>query len=505
MEKQDSRINEFKQYSQTAGRSDSHVHQHHQEQDARHNEPDRLQEAEKRLALQDELLREYRKQGIRSQYCRYAVSGCLFSLIIVIGFLVYWYQRSVMGSHFNNIVCGILALLFFTFAAVKLRSLQVGAEQELHIVTHSMIVNQEHYEQLQVSEPLSISSRRNLLIHDILPPLIGCLFLVAVTAGLCLFGSNRADRNSEQRITESYEQGLSLYQESSFTAASDALQYAIAKNYSPAKELNELCNVNAKYDSRQSYQSISPFKKIAENRLYSEYIRSEAQASLDQILDELYKEGIRNKNQHHYRQAANSFYHVAHENYKDSVALYSYCIAYNSATALSMNVAKSYLQDGVSAPQSESTREFGQEVQEYVEEQDKYYQQLKKEQELQFLRKLRSQTPYKGLDEKYIGQTKLGGWLSKTTQTERENGIIHTYNIYTFDYSTNYYFNATCENGFVVNYWHQKKPGAKTSQSKRTNDPYHAKDYVHPDDFYYDYYDDFWDYEDAEDYWEEYG
>lgn len=38
-----------------------------------------------------------------------------------------------------------------------------------------------------------------------------------------------------------------------------------------------------------------------------------------------------------------------------------------------------------------------------------------------------------------------------------------------------------------------------------TTDPYNAKDYAHPDDFYYDYYDDFWDYEDAEEYWEEYG
>lgn len=45
-----------------------------------------------------------------------------------------------------------------------------------------------------------------------------------------------------------------------------------------------------------------------------------------------------------------------------------------------------------------------------------------------------------------------------------------------------------------------KKPTVKPEQE---DDPYDAKDYAHPDDFYYDYYDDFWDYEDAEDYWEE--
>ena len=38
---------------------------------------------------------------------------------------------------------------------------------------------------------------------------------------------------------------------------------------------------------------------------------------------------------------------------------------------------------------------------------------------------------------------------------------------------------------------------------KSTKNP--ALDYYHPEDFYEDYYDDFWDYEDAEDYWEEYG
>lgn len=37
---------------------------------------------------------------------------------------------------------------------------------------------------------------------------------------------------------------------------------------------------------------------------------------------------------------------------------------------------------------------------------------------------------------------------------------------------------------------------------KEERDPYGAADYYDPDDFYFDYYDDFWDYEDAEEYWE---
>ena len=43
-----------------------------------------------------------------------------------------------------------------------------------------------------------------------------------------------------------------------------------------------------------------------------------------------------------------------------------------------------------------------------------------------------------------------------------------------------------------------------SSKSKSTlSDPYDAKSYAHPENLYYDYPDDFWDYEDAEDYWEE--
>lgn len=48
------------------------------------------------------------------------------------------------------------------------------------------------------------------------------------------------------------------------------------------------------------------------------------------------------------------------------------------------------------------------------------------------------------------------------------------------------------------------KPTPRPTTKPQTSDPYHASDYAHPEDFYYDYYDDFWDYEDAENYWERY-
>ena len=42
-----------------------------------------------------------------------------------------------------------------------------------------------------------------------------------------------------------------------------------------------------------------------------------------------------------------------------------------------------------------------------------------------------------------------------------------------------------------------------SSSAKKSSDPYDAKSYAHPDDFYYDNRDDFWDYEDVEEYWDQ--
>ena len=45
-------------------------------------------------------------------------------------------------------------------------------------------------------------------------------------------------------------------------------------------------------------------------------------------------------------------------------------------------------------------------------------------------------------------------------------------------------------------------PKKFSSSTKKSTAHYDAKDYAHPDYFYYDYYNDFWDNEDTEHYWE---
>ena len=138
------------------------------------------------------------------------------------------------------------------------------------------------------------------------------------------------------------------------------------------------------------------------------------------------------------------------------------------------------------------------------------------QQEKLYLQSLSKSLPYIGMSEKYIDKTALGK-PSSTVRHNREmvNGQSLVANLY--DYTRNGYviYTARCVNGEVTDIFdHQDDPykqssgsnssssSKKSSSSTKKSDPFHASDYAHPDDFYYDYYDDFWDYEDAEDYWE---
>ena len=49
----------------------------------------------------------------------------------------------------------------------------------------------------------------------------------------------------------------------------------------------------------------------------------------------------------------------------------------------------------------------------------------------------------------------------------------------------------------------RKSNSGSSGSSSKSSDPYGAKDYDDPDDFYFDYPDDFIDYDEARDYWED--
>lgn len=84
----------------------------------------------------------------------------------------------------------------------------------------------------------------------------------------------------------------------------------------------------------------------------------------------------------------------------------------------------------------------------------------------------------------------------------------------------NYFFELDHEYHLRYGYDLPDKPGSNDSPSSSgtgnsshssgngspaTTDPYHANDYANEEDFYEDYYNDFIDFDEAEQYWEEYG
>ncbi len=116
--------------------------------------------------------------------------------------------------------------------------------------------------------------------------------------------------------------------------------------------------------------------------------------------------------------------------------------------------------------------------------------------------------PYVGMSESQIGNTALGRPSEKVRHnTAMIRGKRYIANLYDFVENGRVVFTARCIDGKVTEVWDTRGTPAGTTRARSSSaassgDPYHAKDYVHPDDFYYDHYDDFVDFEDAEDYYD---
>lgn len=114
--------------------------------------------------------------------------------------------------------------------------------------------------------------------------------------------------------------------------------------------------------------------------------------------------------------------------------------------------------------------------------------------------------PYVGMDEDWIDITSLGAHDELRHNDEMENGKVYQANLYDFKNRDGaVVFSARCLFGRVTQVWdYRDDPWEPYSYTPVYDpDPFDAKDYSHPNDFYYDHYDDFWDYEDAEDYYYE--
>ena len=145
----------------------------------------------------------------------------------------------------------------------------------------------------------------------------------------------------------------------------------------------------------------------------------------------------------------------------------------------------------------------------YEEEQRLRWQKEQEEAQARYQERLRTEAPWVGMLERDIDNTILGRHSFYGTNTFPKNGEIHHRHLYRFTQAGTYIYYVTCIDGTVTEVQdYRSNPimvpstTSKANSSRDSGDPYHASDYSYPDDFYDDNYDDFFDLEDAEDYWE---
>ncbi len=237
-----------------------------------------------------------------------------------------------------------------------------------------------------------------------------------------------------------------------------------------------------------------------------------------------YNKAVQLMNNGQYSEAALLFESL--KEYSKSEAYYNYCMAQESASKGRYSSASFYL-SGIGKKLSKSEYpvgyvEFAQMVK---EEEDKARAESEKLARERYDEEVRTGVPFVGMYESDIGKTTLGrpnGTPWHNYNWERGKKIQAT--IYEWHRDGYVVFSARCLHGTVEQVWDDrrnpwKKVKSSTSSSnknrttssgagkkKTTNDdPLDAKSYDNPEDFYDDCYDDFFDYEEAEDYYYEHG
>jgi len=134
--------------------------------------------------------------------------------------------------------------------------------------------------------------------------------------------------------------------------------------------------------------------------------------------------------------------------------------------------------------------------------------------------KVRSGLPFVGMPEKYVSSTLLGEFSRcERNGTAYPGGRKTIGNIYYYKRDAKVYFCVFCTGGQVAEVYDNRDgnahyPGrlingststhqSATTDSNDDSDPYHASDYPDEEEFYEEHWDDFFDFEDADTYWQE--
>lgn len=208
--------------------------------------------------------------------------------------------------------------------------------------------------------------------------------------------------------------------------------------------------------------------------------------------------------------------------YKNSAYLYAYALAqieYNSENK-DMERVKEYLEFiplSYSGELSEKIKifmeNFKSQYEVYLEEKRKQDEEDRRIREQEEAERLKHSVPYVGMSESKINDTVLGSNYVIDHNYEMINGKRVKANIYRFKQGNAIIFVARCLKGSVDSVsdyrddpWVVRSSSSSKSSSskKKVEDEYNVNDYSAPEDFYDDNYDDFWDYDEAEDYYNRY-
>ena len=220
--------------------------------------------------------------------------------------------------------------------------------------------------------------------------------------------------------------------------------------------------------------------------------------------------------------------------YKNTIPLYAYSLAkieYKSDD-VSLYTVNDYLELIPSNYNGELSEEikkfkadFKPEYDDYLAERERIAEQERQKQLQETKERLKNTIPYEGMSESYINYTAMGNYHDKeyvvVGKGKRTEWSKNEYRWKNSNGKTILY--VECRDGVVTDvtkYWEDKywtadgKPiysgtrsGYSSSSSGKkkvyNDDSYNVNDYYDAEDFYEDYYDDFYDYEDAEDYYNE--
>lgn len=211
-----------------------------------------------------------------------------------------------------------------------------------------------------------------------------------------------------------------------------------------------------------------------------------------------------------FEEAETTLKEIEDSNYKDTASLLLLCDAHGDySSGHSVDAYYTMKEAHFSHQSTESMNSIQSFSQILDQEYDRYIKERSEREMQAYEDRIINGVPYVGMPESRISDTSLGKPSSNVRHNvEIKNGDRYTANLYDFYSGKNLIFTARCINGIVTQVWDERgdpiKPYVPDKNHSATTEP-SVDGFNNPEDFYDWYWDDFFDYYDAEDYYYEHG